>query len=130
MQEALTRFLSVKRDICAFIKRKADVVRPKSGHIRGRSLYQDVDRDIFIVNLPTDLKFGVVKGRHKHKPKLPPSPAKRDRKDNGRRKNADKFVRIAHKSSHARKPKTQQICPKVSVNDKTADRNNKSKNRR
>ena len=107
MQEALTRFLSVKRDICAFIKRKADVVRPKSGHIRGRFLHEGVDRDIFVVNLRTDYEFRIIKGRHKHKPKLPPSPAKRDRKDNGRRKNADKFVRIAHKNHHARKPKAQ-----------------------
>ena len=120
MQEALTRFLSVKHDICPIIKRKANVVRPKSGHIRGRSLYQGVDRDIFIVNLRTDYEFRIIKRRHKHKPKLPPSTAKRDRKDNGRRKNADKFMRIAHKSSHARKPKTQQIRPKVSVNDKAA----------
>ena len=130
MQEALLRFLPVKRNICAIKKRKANVVRPKSGHIRARFLHESVDRDIFVINFRPDCKFRVVKRRHKHKPKLPPSPAKRDRKDNGRRKNADKFVRIAHKSSHARKPKTQQICPKVSVNNKAADRNNKSKNRR
>ena len=130
MKEALTRFLAVKRDIRAIIKRKTNVMRLKSGHIRGRSLHESVDRDIFIVNLRTDYEFRIIKRRHKHKPKLPPSTAKRDCKDNGRRKNADKFVRIAHKNRHSRKPKAQQIRPKISVNDKAANRNNKGKNRR
>ena len=70
MKETLTRFLSVKRDICAIIKRKTNVMRLKSGHIRGRFLHESVDRDIFIVNLRTDYEFRIIKRRHKHKPNL------------------------------------------------------------